>query len=112
MAEAFVKIFKGDYVYVNDRPDARTVLGQLAAWFEDYIEMHPRLEGQSSDINIQISGLDETAINSWLNTFKDNNNWETLGQNCSTVAAKALTIGGWGFYSVLGGDYLGPPIWR
>jgi transposase InsO family protein len=33
MAEAFVKTFKRDYVYVNDRPDARTVLNQLAAWF-------------------------------------------------------------------------------
>ncbi|WP_243438462.1 IS3 family transposase [Fundidesulfovibrio soli] len=41
MAEAFVKTFKRDYVYVNDRPDAQTVLNQLAAWFEDYNEMHP-----------------------------------------------------------------------
>jgi len=41
MAEAFIKTFKCDYVYVNDRPDARTVLSQLAAWFEDYDEMHP-----------------------------------------------------------------------
>jgi len=41
MAEAFVKTFKRDYVYVHDRPDARTVLAQLAAWFEDYNEEHP-----------------------------------------------------------------------
>ena len=41
MAEAFVKTFKRDYVYVNDRPDAQTVLSQLAVWFEDYNEMHP-----------------------------------------------------------------------
>lgn len=41
MAEAFVKTFKRDYVYVHDRPDAKTVLSQLAAWFEDYNEMHP-----------------------------------------------------------------------
>ena len=41
MAEAFVKTFKRDYVYVHDRPDARTVLSQLAAWFEDYNEIHP-----------------------------------------------------------------------
>ena len=41
MAEAFVKTFKRDYVYVHDRPDARTVLSQLSNWFEDYNEVHP-----------------------------------------------------------------------
>jgi putative transposase len=41
MAEAFVKTFKRDYVYVHDRPDAQTVLSQLADWFEDYNESHP-----------------------------------------------------------------------
>jgi putative transposase len=41
MAEAFVKTFKRDYVYVHDRPDAQTVLSQLSRWFEDYNESHP-----------------------------------------------------------------------
>jgi putative transposase len=41
MAEAFVKTFKRDYVYVHDRPDAQTVLSQLSGWFEDYNESHP-----------------------------------------------------------------------
>jgi len=41
MAEAFVKSFKRDYVYVHDRPDAQTVLSQLPRWFEDYNENHP-----------------------------------------------------------------------
>jgi len=41
MAEAFVKTFKRDHVYVNDRPDAQTVLSQHAAWFEDYNESLP-----------------------------------------------------------------------
>jgi putative transposase len=41
MAEAFVKTFKRDYVYVHDRPDAQTVLAQLPRWFEDYNEIHP-----------------------------------------------------------------------
>ncbi len=41
MAESFVKTFKRDYVFVHDRPDARTVLAQLPAWFEDYNENHP-----------------------------------------------------------------------
>jgi putative transposase len=41
MAEAFVKTFKRDYVYVHDRPDSQTVLSQLSAWFEDYNESHP-----------------------------------------------------------------------
>jgi transposase InsO family protein len=41
MAEAFVKTFKRDYVYVHDRPDAQTVLSQLSRWFEDYNESYP-----------------------------------------------------------------------
>jgi len=41
MAEAFVKTFKRDYVYIHDRPDALTVLSQLSVWFEDYNESHP-----------------------------------------------------------------------
>jgi putative transposase len=41
MAEAFVKTFKRDYVYIHDRPDAKTVMAQLAHWFEDYNEYHP-----------------------------------------------------------------------
>ena len=41
MAESFVKTFKRDYVYVHDRPDAKTVLAQLESWFTDYNEMHP-----------------------------------------------------------------------
>ena len=41
MAEAFVKTFKRDYVYVNERPDALSVLERLGEWFEDYNENHP-----------------------------------------------------------------------
>jgi putative transposase len=41
MAEAFVKTFRRDYVYVHDRPDAKTVMAQLDQWFEDYNEYHP-----------------------------------------------------------------------
>lgn len=41
MAEAFVKTFKRDYVYVGDVSDAPTVLAQLPAWFRDYNENHP-----------------------------------------------------------------------
>jgi putative transposase len=41
MAEAFVKTFKRDYVYIHDRPDAKTVMAQLAHWFKDYNEYHP-----------------------------------------------------------------------
>jgi putative transposase len=41
MAEAFVKTFKRDYVYVHDCPDARTILAQIHDWFEDYNNYHP-----------------------------------------------------------------------
>jgi len=41
MAEAFVNTFKRDYVFVNERPNAETVLAQLPGWFEVYNERHP-----------------------------------------------------------------------
>jgi transposase InsO family protein len=43
MAEAFVKTFKRDYVYIHDRPEAKMVMAQLAHWFEDYNEYHPHM---------------------------------------------------------------------
>ena len=36
MAEAFVKTFKRDYVYINDLSSAQKVREQLEHWFEDY----------------------------------------------------------------------------
>ncbi len=41
VAEAFVKTFKRDYVYLARLPNADAVLSQLEAWFEDYNEAHP-----------------------------------------------------------------------
>jgi putative transposase len=41
MAEAFVKTFKRDYVYVNRLDDAPSVMRQLATWMADYSENHP-----------------------------------------------------------------------
>ena len=41
MAEAFVKTFKRDYVYVNDLSSAERVLAQLPSWFKDYNENAP-----------------------------------------------------------------------
>jgi transposase InsO family protein len=41
VCEAFVKTMKRDYVRVNPRPDAISVLQQLPAWFEDYNAIHP-----------------------------------------------------------------------
>jgi putative transposase len=41
MAEAFIKTFKRDYVYLNQLNDARTVINQLPKWFEDYNNNHP-----------------------------------------------------------------------
>ncbi len=36
MAEAFIKTFKRDYVYMHDLPDAKIVMKLLPLWFEDY----------------------------------------------------------------------------
>lgn len=41
MAEAFVKTFKRDYVWLNNLSSADKVREQLAAWFEDYNENAP-----------------------------------------------------------------------
>ena len=41
MAEAFVRTLKRDYVRVNPRPDARTVIDQLPGWFDHYNTVHP-----------------------------------------------------------------------
>lgn len=41
MAEAFVKTFKRDYVYVNELQSAAHVLNQLPDWFADYNEVAP-----------------------------------------------------------------------
>jgi putative transposase len=41
IAEAFVKTFKRDYVYLGKIDDAATVIAQLPAWFADYNENHP-----------------------------------------------------------------------
>lgn len=41
MAEAFVKTFKRDFVYLADLFDADSVIAKLPDWFEDYNETHP-----------------------------------------------------------------------
>ena len=41
MAEAFVITFKRDYVSVNPKPDAQTVINSLPQWFEHYNDLHP-----------------------------------------------------------------------
>ena len=41
ISEAFVKTLKRDYVHVTPLPDAATVLGLIAGWFEDYNDNHP-----------------------------------------------------------------------
>ena len=41
MAEAFVKTFKRDYVYLADLSSAYRVMEQLQGWFDDYNENAP-----------------------------------------------------------------------
>ena len=41
MAEAFVRTLKRDYVRVNPRPNAQSVIDQLPGWFAHYNEVHP-----------------------------------------------------------------------
>ena len=61
-------------------------------------------EGQRPDHEVQINGLDESAIKDWWQGFGLTRDgvfyqgplqpWETLAQNCSTVAARGLSAGG------------------
>ena len=41
VAEAFVRTLKRDYARVTLLPDARTILGLVSAWIEDYNASHP-----------------------------------------------------------------------
>ena len=41
MAEAFVRTLKRDYVRVNPKPDAQTVIEQLPGWLTHYNDVHP-----------------------------------------------------------------------
>lgn len=67
MAEAFVKLFKRDYVYANELWTAESVLCQLPEWFKDYNENHPHSGlGYQSPLEYKkavsdVSGLPETA---------------------------------------------------
>ncbi len=60
MAEAFVKLFKRDYVHANELWTAEAVLRRLAEWFEDYNRNHPH-----SGLKMQ-SPLDYREANSNL----------------------------------------------
>ena len=60
---------------------------------------------------IQVNGLDEGAIENWWNSFKNSNQYSTLGQNCSTTAADALNAGGGLPYAILGGYGVPPLVW-
>jgi len=61
-------------------------------------------EGRKPDCNIDLTGLDERSILRWWQSFGLMNGnqelqgplppYNILGQNCSTVVAKALKIGG------------------
>lgn len=59
MAESFVKSFKRDYVFLHRRPDALSVLKQLAGWFDDYNEVRPhrglRMRSPRQFIRAQLS---------------------------------------------------------
>jgi putative transposase len=41
MAESFVRTFKRDYADLAHRPDAQTVIRQLAGWFDHHNTRHP-----------------------------------------------------------------------
>lgn len=61
-------------------------------------------EGQQPDHRLMISGLDEGKIKDWWQLFGLTRDgvlyegpllpWQTLKQNCSTIAARGLSIGG------------------
>ena len=62
--------------------------------------------GVSPDFAIKITGLDEDAIQKWWDSFRSdpNNEWNVLLQNCSSIVADALAVGG-------ADKVLGPYYW-
>ena len=66
-------------------------------------------DGRQPDHRLLINGLDEVKIKDWWQSFGLTRDgvlyqgpllpWETLAQNCSTVAARGLSIGGGDRYS-------------
>jgi putative transposase len=42
MGESFVKTLKRDYAKLDNKPDSKTVMVQLQAWFDDYNSCHPQ----------------------------------------------------------------------
>jgi len=62
MAEAFVKTFKRDYVYVNDVPTADEAIEALECWFADYNRNHPhKALGMRSPTEFRINQLKKAA---------------------------------------------------
>lgn len=62
LAEAFVKTFKRDYVYVNDVSSAEVVLKALPNWFADYNTAHPhKALGMRSPSEFRLSKLTNAA---------------------------------------------------
>jgi putative transposase len=57
LAEAFVKKFKRDYVYINKVPDEITVLRRLPDWFAVYNEI------------AQHKGLGMKALREYIRSF-------------------------------------------
>ncbi len=76
-------------------------------------------EGQQPDHRVVISGLDEFKIKDWWQSFGLTRDgvlyqgpllpWATLAQNCSTVAARGLSIGGGDRYSEWATSWR--PVW-
>ena len=63
MAEAFVRTFKRDYVAVNPKPDAATVIAALPGWFDHYNALHPhRALGYRSPREFIASRANETTV--------------------------------------------------
>ncbi len=90
-------------------PDGRTPKSSLfpsvysaPAFARRTLEDDLRDEGGRLPHVIHIEGLDETAIRNWWRETNPQahdrsgplNEWTTLSQNCSTIVARAITVGG------------------
>jgi hypothetical protein len=89
MAEAFVKTFKRDVVYLADGRDATTVMKQLPEWFEEDNEAHPHKGlrrftpcdfrcAQSHLKTVQLDGATPKAISIMLRQFSEVTTWFKL----------------------------------
>jgi RHS repeat-associated protein len=93
---AAITLEDGTYISWWPSDDRHHIVGNIywaPALLEPY-EKTVEMEGQFPDDQIKLTCLNEAKIKAWWDRFKTSHVWATLTMNCSTVARRALMVGG------------------